>query len=353
MESSEIRSQLDERLAMIQAGHIEMMETVADRVGAVTSAMLEGDIESADALIAGDDDIDVLSLRVEEGCLETLVREQPVASDLRFVVAAIHMNSDVERSGDLVANIAKAVGRLQGAHPDHHVRDLVARMSSEAQTLLRRASESFATRDAELAASIDELDDLLDDLHYRYIQHVISDARRGDLDPQQALQLALVGRFYVRIGDHAENVGERVRYIIDGWLPEAQAAERARSRQENDEPRPSRGLAVIDSIAEERRIDAIRRDFVANVSHELKTPVGAMSLLAETLVNEQDPADRARLSEMLQKEARRVEDIIDDLLELTRLEEASTGDDDIKVDKLVQGAVDKVRAFADAHRVEA
>ena len=172
MESSEIRSQLDERLAHIQSDLVEMIETVADRVGEVTSAMLEGDIEAADRLIAGDDEIDLLSLRVEEGCVETLIREQPVASDLRFVVASIHMNSDVERSGDLVANIAKAVGRLQGAHPDHHVRDLVARMSSEAQTLLRRASESFVNRDAELAASIDELDDLLDDLHYLSLIHI-------------------------------------------------------------------------------------------------------------------------------------------------------------------------------------
>lgn len=352
MESSEIRSQLDERLAHIQSDLVEMIETVADRVGEVTSAMLEGDIEAADRLIAGDDEIDLLSLRVEEGCVETLIREQPVASDLRFVVAAIHMNSDVERSGDLVANIAKAVGRLQGAHPDHHVRDLVARMSSEAQTLLRRASESFVNRDAELAASIDELDDLLDDLHYRYIQHVISDARRGDLDPQQSLQLALVGRFYERIGDHAENIGERVRYIVDGWLPEAQAAERAQARLEEGELRPHRGLAVIDSIAEERRIDAIRRDFVANVSHELKTPVGAMSLLAETLVGETEPADRERLSGMLQREAKRVEDIIDDLLELTRLEEGESETEKVKVAKIVSKAIDKVRTFADGMRVQ-
>ncbi len=352
MESSEIRSQLDERLALIQADLVQMMATVATRVGEVTSAMLEGDIETADRLIAGDDEVDLLSLRVEEGCVETLIREQPVASDLRLVVAAIHMNSDIERSGDLVANIAKAVGRLQGAHPDHHVRDLVARMSSEAQTLLRRASESFVTRDAELAASIDELDDLLDDLHYRYIQHVIADARRGDLDPQQSLQLALVGRFYERIGDHAENIGERVRYIVDGWLPEAQAAERAQARLDDGDLKPHRGLAVIDSIAEERRIDAIRRDFVANVSHELKTPVGAMSLLAETLVGETEPADRDRLSDMLQREAKRVEDIIDDLLELTRLEEGESETEKVKVSKIVAKSVDKVRTFADGMRVQ-
>ncbi|MEZ5245931.1 MAG: phosphate signaling complex protein PhoU [Acidimicrobiales bacterium] len=349
---NEIRTSLDERLHLIEDRLLAMTELVAERVGTVTSAMLEGDVDTADTLVAADDDIDLLSLQVEEGCIDTLVREQPVATDLRFVVAAMHMNMDIERSGDLVSNIAKAIGRLQGAHPDDHVRDLVARMSSQAQLLLRRAAEAFRSRDSQLAGSINELDDVLDDLHYRYIQHVIADARRGALDPQQSLQLALVGRFYERIGDHAENLGERVRYIIDGWLPEAQAAERARARQETGEQRPTRGLAVIDSIAAERRIDAIRRDFVANVSHELKTPVGAMSLLAETLVNEDDPTDRLRLSEMLQKEAQRVEDIIDDLLELTRLEEAATGEDDIDVDELVQSAVDKVRAFAGTHRVE-
>ena len=349
---NEIRSGLDERLAFIEESLLAMTDIVADRVGEVTSAMLEGDVDAADRLVSADDDVDILSLHVEEGCIETLIREQPVASDLRFVVAAMHINMDVERSGDLVSNIAKAVGRLQGAHPDDHVRDLVVRMSSQAQLLMRRASESLRTRDSELAESIDELDDVLDDLHYRYIQHVISDARRGDLDPQQSLQLALVGRFYERIGDHAENVGERVRYIVDGWLPEAQAVERARDRTDEPILRPTRGLAVIDSIAESRKIDAIRRDFVANVSHELKTPVGAISLLAETLAGESEDEDRARLTAMLTREASRVGDIIDDLLELTRLEETDTTFDRLDVDSVVQVAIEKVRAFADANRVE-
>ncbi|GJM38106.1 MAG: hypothetical protein DHS20C19_14730 [Acidimicrobiales bacterium] len=349
---TEIRSQLDDRLSVIENKLLEMAELVSVRVGDVTSAMLEGDVAAADILVRADDDIDLLSLQVEEGCIDTLVREQPVARDLRFVVAAMHINTDMERSGDLVSNIAKAVGRLQGAHPDDHVRDLVARMSAQAQVLMRRAAESFRSRDAELAASIDELDDVLDELHYRYIQHVIADARRGELDPQQSLQLALVGRFYERIGDHAENIGERVRYIIDGWLPEAQAAERARARLGSDEFRPTRGLAVIDSVAEERRVDAIRRDFVANVSHELKTPVGAISLLAETLASERDETDRERLTDMLQREAKRVGDIIDDLLELTRLEETETATKKIDVDDIVRRAVDKARGLADAHRVE-
>ncbi len=350
---SEIRTQLDERIQLIERNVLEMIELVAQRLGDVTTAMLEGDIDLADEIVASDDEIDLLSTQVEEGCIDTLVREQPVATDLRFVVGTLHANSDIERSGDLVANIAKAVGRLQGSNPDDQIRDLILRMSVQAVELFRRAGLAYRTRDVELAISIDELDDVLDDLHYRYIQHVIQEARRGELDPQQSMQLALIGRFYERIGDHAENIGERVRYIADGWSPEAQAAERARLRLDGlTETPPARGLAVIDAIAEERRIDAIRRDFVANVSHELKTPVGAMSLLADTISTEPDADDRARLSDMLMREAKRVEDIIDDLLELTRLEETESEQQPVSVDEMVNRSVEKVTVFASSSGVE-
>jgi len=109
---------------------------------------------------------------------------------------------------------------------------------------------------------------------------------------------------------------------------------------------------VIDSIAESRRVDAIRRDFVANVSHELKTPVGAISLLAEALEGDQDVEDRKRLTEMLRREATRVGDIIDDLLELTRLEETETSFDVLDLDLIVHAAIEKVRSFADGNGVE-
>ena len=164
---------------------------------------------------------------------------------------------------------------------------------------MRRAAEAFATRDAGLAASIDELDDLLDDLtiatsstssRMRVEANSIPNRRCNSLSWAGSTNASVITRESRRTD----------AYIIDGWLPEAQAAERARTRLVSDEPRSTRGLAAIDAIAEDRRIDAIRRDFVANVSHELKTPVGAISLLAETLVGETDPADR-ELSAMLQR----------------------------------------------------
>ena len=351
---SEIRSQLDERLGHIEADLRQMAAMVVDRIGEVTSALLEGNVALADEIIIADDDVDLLSLRVEEGCIDTLVREQPVASDLRLVVGAMHMNSDIERSADLTTNIAKAVGRLQGSAIEPRVRELIAMMASQAAMLFRRADEAFAGRDTELAASIDELDDVLDDLHYEYIQTVIHQARRQEMDPQQALQLALIGRFYERIGDHAENLGERIRYIVSGWLPESQAAERAERRGSGamaEAGTNSRGMAVLDSIGEERRIDAIRQDFVANVSHELKTPVGAISVLAEAMATATNAADRERLAGLLAQEAKRAEDIIDDLLELARLDEQTSVFSLVRVEDVAEQALAQTVNFADVNGI--
>ncbi len=357
-----IRTQLDERLELIRTQLLAMLDTVGDRVEEVTAALLERDVVKADALIVEDDDVDLMSQQVEELCIDTLIREQPVASDLRAIVAALHMNSDIERSGDLTTNIAKAVGRLQGSHIDDRIRDLIIRMAEEAKMLCERSAEAYLNLDAELASTIDELDDVLDDLHRSYIQAVINGATHGDLLPQQSLQLALIGRFYERIGDHAENLGERIRYIVDGWTPERAGADRARARATGEQPAVgaegdpetarSRGLAVIDSISEERRIDATRRDFVANVSHELKTPIGAIALLAETLADAGPDDDRDRLTRHLTREVKRVGDIIDDLLELTRLEEFDPEVSKVGIDEIVNSSVDIARGLADAHGVE-
>ncbi len=350
-----IRTELNDRLDRIRAGLLAMNDMVSLRIDQVTAALLERDVVAADALIIGDDEIDLLSHQVEDLCIDTLIREQPVASDLRAIIAAIHMNSDIERSGDLTTNIAKAVGRLQGSKPDDRIRDLILRMADQAKMLTDQAGIAYSDLDAELAASIDELDDVLDDLHRTFIQTVIHSSRHGDLEAHETLQLAMIGRFYERIGDHAENVGERIRYIVSGWTPEKAGAERARARATGDLPdepmNTARGLAVIDSVAEGRRIDATRRDFVANVSHELKTPIGAISLLAETLADAGPDDDRDRLTRHLNREVKRVESIIDDLLELTRLEEFDPDRQQVEIDELVHAAVDVARGLADARGI--
>jgi two-component system sensor histidine kinase SenX3 len=121
----------------------------------------------------------------------------------------------------------------------------------------------------------------------------------------------------------------------------------------DDGRRPLGVLAMIEDVSERRRLEEIRRDFIANVSHELKTPLGALGLLAETLIVERDQAVASRLAERIHLEAFRVSRIIDDLLDLSRLEsEATPAREPIPIVLVMAEALERIRASADQHGVE-
>jgi phosphate transport system protein len=120
-----------------------------------------------------------------------------------------------------MVNVAKASRRIHGMPIDAKVRGLIQSMSDEALRLYRSAIDAYADGDEAKAAALDDMDDILDAIHADYIAAVLETCRAGVLDIQAAVQLALVGRYYERIGDHAVNVGERVRYMVSGWLPPA------------------------------------------------------------------------------------------------------------------------------------
>jgi two-component system sensor histidine kinase SenX3 len=120
----------------------------------------------------------------------------------------------------------------------------------------------------------------------------------------------------------------------------------------HDGERSTGALAIIDDVSERRRLEAVRRDFVANISHELKTPVGALGLLAETIAAEDDPAVTRRLAERMTGEAIRVGRIIDDLLALSRIEaEEHPQREPVSVRELVEEAMERIRSLADAHGI--
>jgi phosphate transport system protein len=143
-----------------------------------------------------------------------------MASDLRAVVTAIRLSSELERSGDLVENIVKGARRMAGATIDPRTRGLIQQLSGEAGRLMQIAIAAYLDGDVVAAAALDGLDDQVDALHRDFIEQIIGSCSHGTLDVQAAVQLALIGRYYERIGDHAVNVGERVRYMVDGWLPD-------------------------------------------------------------------------------------------------------------------------------------
>jgi phosphate transport system protein len=216
-------SELDEiRDEIVQLGAL-----VSEFIPRGTEVLLTNDMKGALALIEADDQLDALTLRIEEQCYNVLALQQPMASDLRSIVTAVWLTGELERSGDLMVNVAKAARRIYGATLDPKLKGLIERMSEEASRLVKLSLDAYVERNARLGAAID---DALDAIQGDYIEAIFESHAMHDLGLQAAVQLALVGRYYERIGDHAVNIGQRVQYMVTGWLPEQTGAARAKAR---------------------------------------------------------------------------------------------------------------------------
>jgi phosphate transport system protein len=226
----EQRKSFHQELAEIRDQIVELGALVREFIPRGTDVLLTGDMGGALSLIDADDEIDALTLHIEEQCYSALARQQPMASDMRSIVTAVWLTGELERSGDLMVNVAKAARRIYGATLDPRLRGLIERMSEEASRLISLSLDAYVERDASLGAALGDIDDALDALHGDYIEAIFDAHSGNDLGLQPAVQLALVGRYYERIGDHAVNIGQRVQYMVTGWLPEQTGAARLRAR---------------------------------------------------------------------------------------------------------------------------
>ena len=217
---NEARQTFHQQLDEVKVDVARLAAMVTDVIPRGTQALLNGDLELAQSLIEHDDELDLLTLSIEERCYQLLVLQQPMASDLRVIVSALRMASEIERSGDLVSNIAKTMRRIYGDELTPRLRGLIEQMSEEAARLYKAAIDAYLDEDDALAAAIDDMDDVLDSLQKDFIEAVIEAHEQGKIDLNAAVQLALIARYYERIGDHAVNMGERVQYLVTGWLPE-------------------------------------------------------------------------------------------------------------------------------------
>ena len=148
-----------------------------------TEVLLAIDLQGAQQLIEGDDELDALALDIEERCYQLLALQQPMAGDLRAIVTAIRLTSEIERSGDLMVNVAKGARRIYGVELDPRLRGLIEQMSEEAARLFRLAIDAYAEGNAASAAALDDMDDRLDPLHKEYIQAIFESHHAGDHRP--------------------------------------------------------------------------------------------------------------------------------------------------------------------------
>jgi len=230
----ELRKTFHQELDHIRDQVIRLGASVIEAVPRATSVLLSGDLEGADYLVQSDDEIDARAVEIEDQCFRHLALQAPVAGDLRQLVSIIKITGELERSADLAVNICKGARRIYGHDIDPVLRGLITKMSEQAQQLFISATDAFETSDAAKAAAIDDTDSFLDGLHRQFIQEIFECHARGKMDVQVAVQLAIIGRFYERIGDHAVNVGERTQFILTGFVPEHRGAARFKARHAND-----------------------------------------------------------------------------------------------------------------------
>jgi phosphate transport system protein len=191
---------------------------VEEAVGLATQALLSGDAEIAERVISGDDEIDRARERVEEKCFSLLSLQQPVAGDLRVVVSALRMVSELERMGDLSVHVAK-IARYRVPHvavPDE-ARPTMERMAATAEDMVSRVSQIITRRDVEAAIALGRDDEVMDQLRRRSFHELLSDDWAHGVEA--AVDIALLGRYYERIADHAVSVANRVVYVVTGDFP--------------------------------------------------------------------------------------------------------------------------------------
>lgn len=184
-----------------------------ERVRLAVRGLVERDRAILEQVVYGDDAINQFQLEVDDRCFKLLALHQPMAVDLRFIVGAVKINSDLERVGDLAVNIAEAALRAVGHPPVKPLID-IPRMAELAQAMLKDALDSFVSQDVRLAKNVlvrdDTLDALKDQVFRELLTYMLADPRT--IEP--ALDLILISRHLERIGDHATNVAEDVIFIV-------------------------------------------------------------------------------------------------------------------------------------------
>jgi len=216
---AEIQRRYHEHFDELKHGVAHLDALATEAIAAGTEAFLDADLAAADRVISADMFIDDLTHGLEQKSYEILARQQPMASDLRAIVTVLRTVHEIERSGDLMLNVARATRRLYPAELPARVRGIIARMGTQAALQLRVAVEAFASEDAARALALPDMDDVMDDLERELFRAIFSSCSNDEAGVHQAVQISLVGRYYERIADHAVNVGQRVAYMVTGEFP--------------------------------------------------------------------------------------------------------------------------------------
>ena len=202
-----------EELGQLKARLLEMGGLAEEQVRLAVKGLVDRDRGLIERVLVSDGPLNALHIEVDNRCFMLLALYQPMAVDLRAIVAAVKINTDLERVGDLAINIAEAA-RQYAAHPPVKKLIDIPRMATIAQDMLRDALDAFVRRDTELARRVLNEDDALDALKTQIFRELLTYMLQDPATIEPALDLILVSRHLERIGDHATNVAEDVIFMV-------------------------------------------------------------------------------------------------------------------------------------------
>ena len=214
-----VRVTFQEELDQLEASLQEEGALVLRVLRGSLNALGQRDVELADDVIAFDDDVDRRYLQVEETIQSLLARQTPVATDLRLVLAMLHVNLHLERMADYAVTIAKLTKLVADVEGDPMLMQTLQEMGDRAEEMTRVALDAFASRDLAAAESLVELDELIDRSNRRFVERVVEVVGEPGLR-EWVLRMVIVSRTLERIGDHAVDIGEQTAYLVTGEFRE-------------------------------------------------------------------------------------------------------------------------------------
>jgi phosphate transport system protein len=223
-----VQTAFEQRLEGLEAKLLQMGQLVQTQLDRTLEALASRDTVLANEVIVRDDAIDASYREVEEEILRTLALQAPVAKDLRLVAGVLHINSHIERMGDLCVNMAKFVRIAKDYPPVPEIQATLTEMGGLAQKMVAAAMTCFARRDVELAERLPIMDQPLDRLNAQIFRQ-IERAADDDSTLEWASRMILVARYLERLGDHSVDIGEQVVFIVTGEVKELVPSKAARA----------------------------------------------------------------------------------------------------------------------------
>ncbi len=208
---------IEHQIAQLKDSILRFGTIVEEAISRSNTALFKQDVELAQKVIANDGEIDRLEVELEEECLKILALYQPVAADLRFVVAVLKINNDLERIGDLASNIAKTVSQLTTSGP-FNLPEEISIMAKQAEEMVKNSLDAVVQADPDLARQVRDDDDVVDAGRQAVRTLVMQQIKKNPEKVESLLQINSVSKHLERIADMATNIAEDVIYMVEGEI---------------------------------------------------------------------------------------------------------------------------------------